>query len=177
MCAFVRPRSSRQAPFSNNVETTLRGINGIQSMDNLRKAVRFIKENQEQEENDEKEHETFQPKRCQYPGFCFDDFYDYVIQHLEKPTTLIPCVKIEQIKENLIRDKDIITRNFQEIENICKNTMAAKEQYLMVKHANDKRIAEKYQELEPVFSYLNCWRSPTGKQIVGPGIYPVFESN
>ena len=70
-------------------------------MDNLRKAIRFVKENQEQEENDKKESETFKPKRCQYSGFCFDDFYNYVIQHLEKPTTLIPCVKIEQIKEKL----------------------------------------------------------------------------
>ena len=50
MCALVRPKGMRDTPFSNRIETTMRGINGIQSMDNLRKARSVEKMRKEEEE-------------------------------------------------------------------------------------------------------------------------------
>ena len=142
-------------------------------MDNLRKAIRTEKEARE---NDEQAEQQEPKERFTTRDFDFDDFCEHIIQHLEKPTTLIPVSRIDRVKENLIRDRDVIIDNFKAIEHAHKETKEAKNKYMLTKRKNDEMIARSYQQLEPVFQYLNCWRSPTGKQIVGRGVYPIFES-
>lgn len=42
MSAFIRPKGPREAPYSLRTETTLKGINGISAMDNVRKLKKSV---------------------------------------------------------------------------------------------------------------------------------------
>ena len=176
---FRHPSSQREPPFTNRVEGVLKGINGIQSMDNHRKAKQLEKMEREEKEQQAAQ-QTAQQEAGQTPqyggnkeGFTYGQFYDHVISHLEKPTTMASSMSVEKMKGRLGMEQHRITENYKAIEQLTNEIHEAERYYNEIKERNEEKITEHYRNLEPLINHINSYRSPEGNS-VGRGIYPIF---
>lgn len=171
---FRHPSGPRESPFPNRIEGVLKGINGIQSMDNHRKAKQLEKmEREEKEQQAAQQTEQLQQHEGNKEGFTYGQFYDHVISHLEKPTTMASSMSVEKMKGRLGMEQHKITENYKAIEQLTNEIHEAERYYNEIRERNEEKITEHYRCLEPLINHINSYRSPEGNS-VGRGIYPIF---
>lgn len=148
MAAFIRPKSLREAPFVEQTEITLKGINGIQSMDNLRKLQGSYKRKREDKEGFIVMKSTYNKLQTQY-----NDLMDKYNNSQSTCSTSVQECNERRNEENSTcqYNIDTLTKEKEEIQydlDNSMNTINDKDTKINILNQELRKCEENIEDLE-----------------------------